>query len=358
MNNGQNGPRPFSDITGPAGAPPASKPVITPPPQADPMLVVELTGNLRPTAPATPANQPVTPPAQPSAASPQPTQAIPEKLPEVESEDATLQDFSSQAPYFGHVGKRSKAGRRILIALIALVIVGGLGYGTYWYVQKNTPSTSPVATIQQDEESKETTSETTLFASKSGAYSIDNLHKWQVSEEDRTDAFQGQAFDYIKPVRDTFTIAENKLLSISVTPGGRGGDCEPGADDVPFATGNGCQSHKLEQSEQLPVSQFPKDKLSSSIGNVYAVRFKHHDNSTDQTFDLVGLGYTSLDARTNKEIPLTTDADMGLYMPFTILPLKDMSMDVMIHDKDGKPIQLSEEDLNKVYEVLKTIQLK
>lgn len=114
----------------------------------------------------------------------------------------------------------------------------------------------------------------------------------------------------------------------------------------------------MEQSEQLPVSQFPKDKLSSSIGNVYAVRFKHHDNSTDQTFDLVGLGYTSLDARTNKEIPLTTDADMGLYMPFTILPLKDMSMDVMIHDKDGKPIQLSEEDLNKVYEVLKTIQLK
>lgn len=120
------------------------------------------------------------------------------------------QGSASQAPYFGHVGKRRKAGRRILILLLALIVVGGLGYGTYWYIQKNTPSTGPVATIQQDEEPA-ATSESTLFTSKSGAYSIDNLHKWQVSEEDRTDAFQGQAFDYIKPVRDTFTIARTAL---------------------------------------------------------------------------------------------------------------------------------------------------
>lgn len=344
MNNDSNNtgvPRRFSDVNGPAGPPPSSKPVITPPAQADPMLS------------AFP-SQPSVTPSQPNVAPPQasnPLQPVPED--------------QGQAPdtgHFGHVRNRRPRGKKVAVfILIFVAIAAALGYGGWIYYQKSSgiDSRTDVPTLTQSTQQDESAaSQQGTFTSKSGVYSLNNIYGWKVTEEDTTDKYSGIDLGGAKAVRDTFTIAEGKFLTLSVNPGGRGGGCPPGDNDVPFAAGNVCPSYKIENYEKLPEAQFPKDKLHAKVASAYIINYKYREPDIDQTFDFVGLTSTDTNIRTNQETPLSTEADTGMHFSFSVLPLKTMYIDTIIVDGNGKLVQLTQEERDKVYEVLKTVQLK
>ncbi len=349
--NPSNGPdqsgQPFSDINGPLTANPASKPVITNAPQADPMI------SANPVAPAVPlaADTPLSPAFNVDAPA---ETASPEFAASVQTQSAVV----------GDVSKRPK-GKKLLVALLVLLLLGGGGYGGWMYYQKQTdkkePTTQTNSTTSSDDSQKETTA-MTLFTSKIAGFSVDNVEDWKVEDTDTSSSYVDSGNKDAKYAKVTFTINDKQFLVFDNNPGGRGGDCEPAAKDKPFTVGNICSSHKTLSVAKLPDSNFAEGSLSQFVTGVYLVKeqFMAVDDARPITyFGLTNSTKLSAVAGDTREAkPTAGEEDMGAYVGFTILSVKNGYIDTKIVDKDGKPTQLSDADLAKVETMLKTFKLK
>lgn len=365
MNDKSSG-QPIFDVSHPGATPatPGSKPVIPNQPlQVDPMMSAPGTpldplASVTQTPPRAPEQEVALPPSSPEPLVPGLDQK-PDKpaVTPVSASAEPVHVLSSQNAFFGQIGKRPK-GKKLLVGFVSLLLVAGLGVGGFMYWQdqmnrtKSADSNTPPASLTQP------AANSTLFTSQNGGFSLDNKYNWTKTEADTSKEYHGAAAADAKFTKVTFNVGDNQFLVFDTNPGGRGGDCTPKTADKPFAQGNFCSSRKTTKVEKLASENFPKESLRLTK-DVYLIYFEYMASGSNQkTLKFVGLTGSPTDAEgTVTSEPEVDEGDMGAYIPFTLLSTKVGYIDIKIVDKDDEPTQLSDDDLKKVEEVLKTFKL-
>ncbi len=359
--NEQPGGQPFSDISR-ATASPASKPVITGVPQPDPMLAVgtprQLDGvfnrSVQSPQPQQPPIQPV-PQSRPQAMPQMPGHHHPvSSLPSAPEATHQLQNPTA---FYGDIQKKG-AGKKVLIVLICLVLLGGAGFGG-WIFYKKQSKTTPAPVANNNTNKTEDKTSTTLFTSKTGGFSVDNVNGWSVTDVDTTTSAAAEAKQYnAKYGKATFAINDTQSITIQNNPGGRGGQCVPAAKDKPFQQGNTCASFSIVSADKLTAKNYPTAKVGAAVQTIYLTKYKYMLAGTTATpITLVGItASTKSDAGVITE-PAVGKEEMGNFDAYTVLPLANSSLVIQIQDKTGKPTQLSDADLVKVEDLLKSLKL-
>lgn len=364
MNDKSSG-QPIFDVSHPGATPatPGSKPVIPNQPlQVDPMMSAPGTpldplASVTQTPPRAPEQEVALPPSSPEPLVPGLDQK-PDKpaVTPVSASAEPVHALSSQNAFFGQIGKRPK-GKKLLVGFVSLLLVAGLGVGGFMYWQdqmnrtKSADSNTPPASLTQP------AANSTLFTSQNGGFSLDNKYNWKVTDTDTTSEYSGMPAGATF-AKVEFAINDKQKISFDLSPGGRGGDCTPKRTDKAFTTGNSCNSFKISSIDKLPETNFPADELGSSVSSVYISRFMFMPGESDATtYTLLGITAGYKDEAGKVTEPEVNVEQMGLYVPYTILSLKNASLVIQIVDKDDEPTQLSDDDLKKVEEVLKTFKL-
>lgn len=361
---------------GAAAAPPTSRPVFTndQPTQADPMMStnpgpLNISASDNSSASALPEppvlNQPQEQSTSDQPNNPESTPAPPSKtpLPAIDNVDSSHQ-FSHAQPFSGEFKKRGKA-KKALIFLLVLSILGGGAYAA-WYFVENKKSPTPVedSSTWADNDAKKTSyinSEGKAYTSKLGGFSLVNKYDWKVTETDKTkDLADIAAQSKANYVTNEFTINASQRLVIDVNPGGRGGDCEPKTGEVAFAAGNFCPSYELLSADKLPELSYSEAKRSDLALYAYLVKYKIRQPAVDdKTYTFIGIDSSRKKADGSEEALVLNKPVMGGYAALTSLPLGDNRgyIDIKIVDVNNKPTQLSDQDLSRLTEVLKTFKV-
>ena len=369
----ENIPKPFNDVSHPGVAPaaPSGRPVIVNAPQADPMMTAPVAAPAQPVVNTTPV-PPQAPVATMSDVAPAPGPAAPKSLDlsalnepvDIEEESAAPGSVVVPGePSVNHVSKKPKKDRKVLLALVVLVVLGaggGAGY-IFWKKDQDNKKAAEIAAAQaaaaDAAKAVEEEKKPEVFTSKKGGFSVNNLYSWKVLEADTTKNYAGNggATDatYAKV---EFSISDEQKLVFDVNPGGRGGECLPKATDVAFKAGNNCSSYMSVAFTPLPTANFPVARLAKNAKTVQLEKFDFMGDD-DKKLTLVGITNNYIDDKgveTKKEInkPL-----MGLVLPSTLLAVDKGYIEFKIVDADGKPTQLSDANLKKVEDVLKTFTL-
>lgn len=274
------------------------------------------------------------------------------------SGDASQHSFAQGQPMFGQVGSHKKGRKMFLIVLLVLAILGGAGYFGYSYFKKQNDAAKTVDTPAPAASTK--VAKDTTYSTKLGNYSVDNKYEWKVTEKDTTTEMGEVAVANKKQYGTvSFAINDTQNLVIETNIGGRGGDCVPATKDVAFAAGNTCSSYKLLSATKLSTTTIPPTKLAAGTKAVYLVKYQirvPQDGDTTQT--LVGITATGTkEDGSEKQLELNKD-QMGAYFAQTYIDVPEITYVFKIVDADNKATQLSDADLVKVSEVLKTFTLK
>lgn len=273
------------------------------------------------------------------------------------SGDASQHSFAQGQAMFGQVGSHKRGRKLFLIVLLILAVLGGAGYFGYGYYKKQNDSAKAVDTPAPVATTKVT--KDTTFSTKLGNFSLDNKYEWKVTEKDTTTEMGDVAAANKKQYGTvTFAINDTQNLVIDSNIGGRGGDCEPAAKDVAFAAGNTCSSYKLLSATKLSTKNIPLTKLAAGAKGVYLVKYQIRvPQDGDTTLTSVGIAVTgSKDDGSEQALELNKD-QMGAYFAQTFIDVPEITYVFKVVDANSKPTQLSDVDLTKVSEVLKTFTL-
>lgn len=380
--------RPVMDVRPPGATPamPNAKPVFTndQPLQPDPMMT-----NTSPSFAPSASNQPLSPSVaipvtdgmsdgvssampsmesnlgtnpQPPAAPSQPNYAPPAETPSAPhpliSGDASSHQMSHPQAMYGSIKHTSKL-KKFAIFVLVLLVLAGIGVGAYVVIGKKDGSQTSTQQTQAPAAVPETKKDTT-YTSPYGVFTFDNKYEWAVTAQETTDKYQPVRQDGQKYGTLTFAINDKQNLVFDINDDQRGGSCEPKTNDVAFKAGNFCDSKEILTAVALPEASYPKDKRFSAAAKAYVVTYKFMDAAAQAPTTLAGITFTTLDA-VGTEVPLEiAKPTMGAFLDFTTLALSDKVgyLDVKIVDAKGVATQLSDADLAKVVEVLKTFKLK
>lgn len=357
--------KPVFDVINPgAGAAPNSRPVVTnnQPQQTDPMMAPANVAAV-PIVPAPNSVQaPITPlpPEQPVAVSQVVTTEKPVSPPSQQGAAEAVHALQHSKAFYGNVSKPGKS-KKVLGLLLLLALLSAVGFGGWMYLNKQaetrkrndaakTQSTTTATKVPEKVEDK-------TYTGKLGVFSISNEYGWKVLEADLTDTYGAAAMAGAKYGKISFAINDKQSLVFDINPGGRGGACEPKVAEKPFIKGNTCSSSEIVTVEKLSNANMPTDLLGVGAAGAYLAIYKYMGSDDVKPFTLVGLE-NSQKAADGKEKAIETGKPvMGAYVPYSILGIKTGYVETKIVDKDGKPTQLTDDDLEKVGIVLKTLKL-
>lgn len=304
--------------------------------------------------------------------SPEPQKAQPAETPQQSLNKPALPNYREEAPldlikpdaFVTHVSDHKKGKKVMLGVVLSLLLLAGAA-GAYWYtrikpasITKTTPQASTkVTTTDTGKTAATTDSNASLFTSKYGNFTIENIYNWKTTETDKSSTYKDV------PNAKTYGIVElaindTQKLVFDSNPGGRGGDCPPAKTDVPFKAGNVCSSYEVTKREKLPEANFPANRRNKISMNFYLESYRYMDPGNATPITLVGiLESTNTGSGEQFRVKANTPS-MGAFFDFTPLFVKEGYIDIKIVDKAGKVTQLSEQDLKKVTEVLKTFKLQ
>ncbi len=373
-----DGPKRFFDISKPGTAPaaPNSRSTITTnqPVTSDPMF-----------APAAPSN-PIAPPpvapepeaqseqvAEPSAP-PAPVTDFEEKLealiptvpapsPQTANVSEPVHKLSHQEAFFGHVGSHGKGKKKVLAIFLVILLIAAAAGGYFLWKKGQDKKANDAKTATANDLPAATTpaakTDSKLYTSKVGNFSVTNAYDWEATELDSSkELSEFNSKEILGTV--SFAINSTQSLLFNVNPGGRGGDCTPKAKDVPFKAGNFCSSYKLLSYEQLPDANFPESRRRPSSVHYYLSTYQYMGSKDTEPYTLAGIEVTQKGTATAEgEIkPEIGKSEMGAYLGLTSFTLgEDAYIDIKIVDKDLQATRLSEQDLARVTEMLKSFKL-
>lgn len=278
-------------------------------------------------------------------------------------EEAPL-DLIKPEAFVTHVGDNKKSKKVILGVVLAILVFAGAA-GAYWYTRvkpaKKTDVTTQATTTAKTAETEKTpatnNSNVTLYSSKFGNFTIENTYGWKVAERDNSLQFKDvpNAKTYGKV---ELAINDTQKLIFDSNPGGRGGDCTPAKTDVAFKAGNTCSSYEVTNREKLPAANFPVSRRNKNTVDFYLESYRYMDPGNATPITLVGILESNNNGAGEQFSVKANTPSMGAFFDFTPLYVKEGYIDIKIVDKAGKVTQLSEQDLKKVTEVLKSFKLQ
>lgn len=258
-----------------------------------------------------------------------------------------------------------KKGKKVILGIVLSLLLLAGAAGAYWYtrikpasITKTTPQASTNETTTDTEKTAATSdSNASLFTSKYGNFTIENTYNWKVTETDKSVQYKDM------PDSKTYGIIElaindTQKLVFDSNPGGRGGDCSPAKTDVPFKAGNICASYEVTKREKLPAANFPANRRNKNTVDFYLETYRYMDPGNVTPITLVGILESNNTGAGEQFSAKVNSPSMGAFFDFTALFVKEGYIDIKIVDKTDKATQLSEQDLKKVTEVLKTFKLK
>lgn len=141
----------------------------------------------------------------------------------------------------------------VLLVIIFLGLAGFIGWFIYYtqqvanenYAAANTASQATPAKAAPAPEKTVTLSKT--YADTNGNFTVQYPAGWKVKTAKDTNP------DF-SSVTTTITSPKGTVLHLDSNNGGKGGSCEPGTNDEPFAKGNVCPSIEYLSSETLPIN--------------------------------------------------------------------------------------------------------
>jgi Tfp pilus assembly protein PilE len=256
--------------------------------------------------------------------------------------------------------------------LIIVVVLGILTFGGLYFFTRSsrtntkattTKTTSKAATPEASQPAKTPAAKTDkpvtltkVYADSGKNFTVKYPSDW-VLKETTTSGEDSTA---------TLTSPTGTVLNLKADLGGRGGDCEPGASEKPFAAGNTCPTKEYLSSDVVPgitnvyyasrVNQ-PNGQINFSYKKTDIVLVTAHyaDPSGASTY-IIGLTASNDANKVTLNAPV-----MGLYVPYEFFTVSDANGQfhpyIYAYATGSSQAFLSSKDIPSITAILKSMDV-
>ena len=222
--------------------------------------------------------------------------------------------------------RKNSKGFGIVELLIILLVIGLLGFGG-WYVyhSREDKAASKDKNESRVEQANQQQTLDKKYSDITGNFSVMHPSTWEVQTA------TNNSDPDLPSTTTTLTSPAGTVLKLNSDWGGRGGGCEPAADDEPFKAGNACPTIEYLSSEKVSIENiyYAAEEVVSSEGVVTKYIYKpgtivlttsHYADREGKSIYMVGL------RESNPPRPIVINQpEMGFVIPEQFFAVNDVS---------------------------------